>query len=129
MSVSRPIAPRTIAAPAARYAHAVATQGAQRWLHTSGVVPTRADGTVPTDLGEQANVVWSNILAMLTEAEMSISDIVSVTTYVVAGEDLAIVMAARDAVFGTHIAASTLVTVPQLARSEWRMEIAIIAAA
>lgn len=92
-------------------------------------MPTRADGTVPTDLGEQANVVWSNILAMLTEAEMSISDIVSVTTYVVAGEDLATVMGARDAVFGTHIAASTLVTVPQLARSEWRMEIAIIAAA
>jgi enamine deaminase RidA (YjgF/YER057c/UK114 family) len=27
-----------------------------------------------------------------------------------------------------HLAASTLVTVPALARSEWRMEIAVVAA-
>jgi enamine deaminase RidA (YjgF/YER057c/UK114 family) len=36
-------------------------------------------------------------------------------------------MAARDRVLDGHRAASTLVTVPALARPEWRMEIAIIA--
>ncbi len=73
--------------------------------------------------------MWSNIGAMLRDAEMSPADIVSVTTYVVVGEDLAPVMAARDAALGDHRAASTLVTVPALARPEWRMEIAVIAAA
>ena len=73
-------------------------------------------------------MVWANIDAMLRDAEMSPTDIVSVTTYVVVGEDLAPVMAARDASLGGHRAASTLVTVPALARSEWRMEIAVIAA-
>ena len=120
--------PASISPPAAAYAHAVLTEGAGRILHTSGVVPIAADGSVPSDLADQAAVVWSNIAAMLADAQMSMADIVSVTTYVVVGEDLAPVMAARDAALGGHLAASTLVTVPALARPEWRMEIAVIAA-
>jgi 2-iminobutanoate/2-iminopropanoate deaminase len=57
------------------------------------------------------------------------ADVVSVTTYVVGSEELGPVMAARDAFLGGHRAASTLVTVPALARPEWRLEIAIVAAA
>jgi len=38
------------------------------------------------------------------------------------------VMAARDAALDGHRAASTLVTVPALARPEWRMEVAVVAA-
>lgn len=120
--------PTTIAAPAANYAHAVLTERARRWLHTSGVVPTQVDGSVPADVGEQAAVVWSNISAVLDEAGMRPSDIVSVTTYAVPGEPLADVMAARDVFLGGHLAASTLVMVPALARPEWKMEIAIVAA-
>ena len=100
-----------------------------RLLHTSGVVPIAPDGPCPTDIGAQAAVVWSNIAAILAEAEMAITDIVSVTTYVVVGEELGPVMAARDAAFGGHVAASTLVTVPALARPEWRVEVAVVAAA
>jgi len=126
--MNRPILPPTIAPPAARYAHAVLVEQPTRWLHTSGVVPIAPDGSVPADLGEQATVVWANISAMLDDADMSASDIVSITTYVVVGEPLAPVMAERDKVLDGHLAASTLVTVPALARPEWRMEIAIVAA-
>jgi 2-iminobutanoate/2-iminopropanoate deaminase len=122
------IRPADIAAPAANYAHAVLTERATRWLHTSGVVPVAPDGSTPDDVGEQAAVVWANIEAMLRDAQMVADDIVSVTTYVVVGEDLAPVMAARDAALGEHRAASTLITVPALARPEWRMEIAVVAA-
>lgn len=128
-NASRPVIPASIAAPAAAYAHAVVTESARRWLHTSGVVPIAPDGSVPSDLADQAAVVWSNISAMLSDAGMSVTDIVSVTTYAVVGEDLAPVMAARDDALGGHLAASTLVTVPALARPEWRMEIAVVAAA
>jgi enamine deaminase RidA (YjgF/YER057c/UK114 family) len=65
---------------------------------------------------------------MLRDAQMAPTDVVSVTTYVVVGEDLAQVMAARDDALGGHRVASTLVTVPALARPEWRMEIAVVAA-
>jgi 2-iminobutanoate/2-iminopropanoate deaminase len=122
------IRPADIAAPAANYAHAVLTEGATRWLHTSGVVPVAPDGSTPDALADQAALVWSNIAALLRDAGMDPSDVVSVTTYVVAGENLSTVMAARDAALGGHRAASTLVTVPALARPEWRMEIAVVAA-
>jgi 2-iminobutanoate/2-iminopropanoate deaminase len=122
------IRPADIAAPAANYAHAVLTEAATRWLHTSGVVPVAPDGSTPDDLADQARLVWSNIAAMLRDAEMTTDDLVSVTTYVVVGEDLGAVMAARDAMLGEHRAASTLVTVPALARPEWRVEIAVVAA-
>ena len=42
-----------------------------RWLHTSGVVPIAPDGTVPTEIGEQATLVWTNIMAMLDEATLA----------------------------------------------------------
>ena len=122
------IRPADIAAPAANYAHAVLTESATRWLHTSGVVPIARDGSTPDDIGDQASVVWASIAAMLRDAEMAPSDIVSVTAYVVVGEDLAPVMAARDAALDGHRAASTLITVPALARPEWRVEVAVVAA-
>lgn len=122
------IRPADIAAPAANYAHAVLTDRAGRWLHTSGVVPIAPDGSTPDSLAEQAAVVWANVAAMLRDAGMEPSDVVSITTYVVVGEDLAPVMAARDRALAGHRAASTLVTVPALARPEWRMEVALIAA-
>jgi 2-iminobutanoate/2-iminopropanoate deaminase len=122
------IRPDDVAPPAANYAHAVVTEGASRWLHTSGVVPVALDGSTPDDLADQAALVWSNIGSMLRDAGLAAGNIVSVTTYVVVGEDLAPVMAARDRALSGHRAASTLVTVPALARPEWRMEIAVIAA-
>ena len=122
------INPTSIAAPAANYHHAVLVERPDRWLHTSGVVPTGPDGTTPGEVGAQAVVVWQNIAAMLVAADMQASDIVSITTYVVVGEPLGPVMAARDAFLGGHRAASTLVTVPALAQPQWRMEVAIIAA-
>ena len=122
------IAPTSIAPTAANYAHAILTEAPQRLLHTSGVVPIAPDGSVPDDVAAQAEVVWANLLAILAEAGMSTTDVVSVTTYVVHGEELGSVMVARDRALGGHRVASTLVTVPALARPEWRMEIALVAA-
>jgi len=128
--VNREIAPPTIALPAAKYAHAVVVEQPTRWLHTSGVVPIAPDGRVPAAITEQADVVWGNLLAMLEEADMGTCDIVSVTTYVVVDHlaALALVMAARDRHLNGHRVASTLVTVPALARPEWKLEIALVAA-
>ncbi len=124
----RVVAPKQIAPAAARYAHAVETTDAQKWLHTSGVVPIRPDGSVADDIGEQAATIWGNISAMLTDAQLEASDIVSVTTYVTVGQDLDAVMAERDHFLDGHLAASTLVVVPELAHPAWKVEIAVIAA-
>lgn len=126
--MNRTVSPTTIAPPAANYAHAVLSESPSRWLHTSGVVPVAPDGSTPDDVGAQAQVVWMNIAAMLADAGMTATDIVSVVTYAVVGEPLGAVMAARDEFLDGHLAASTLVTVPELAQSHWRMEVAIVAA-
>lgn len=124
--------PASLAPPAAAYAHGIEVPAGSRLVFTSGVVPTTADGTTPSSLEDQARLVWGNIAAILAEGDMTTTDIVSVTTYVVAtttlADDLKIVMAARDRALNGHLAASTLVTVPALARPEWKMEIAVIAA-
>ena len=123
------ISPHSIAAPAANYAHAIVVSNPARTLYMSGVVPTQLDGTVPQSLHEQTEVVWANIVAILTEASMTVANIVSITTYVIDGEPLSDVMAVRDRIMGEHRAASTLVAVPALARPAWRIEISIVAAA
>lgn len=131
----RELKPAEMAAPAAAYAHGMQVPAGHELVVTSGVVPTRRDGSVPANIGEQAGVVWQNILAILAEGKMSARDIISVTTYVVYTSDagematrLKLVMGARDTALNSHLAASTLVTVPALARPEWLMEISVLAA-
>ena len=126
--MNRVIAPDTIAPPAANSAHAVLSEAPSRLVHTAGVVPTAPDGSVPDDLGAQAEVVWANVAAILEAADMGPDDVVSITTYVVAGHSLGPVMAARDRFLAGHLAASVLVAVPELARPEWQMEVAVVAA-
>ncbi len=121
------INPRTIHPPAAKYAHGVLSRGFDQILHSSGVVPVDVEGNTPENIGEQAMLVWKNIGEILKEAHMGITDIVSVTTYVVLDQDLQAVMKVRDEQLDQHRAASTLVTVPELAQDQWKMEISIIA--
>ena len=124
----RPVSPPTLAAPAAAYSLAVVVDQPTRWLHTSGIVPTRPDGTIADTIGEQAEEVWRSIGALLAEAGLGVADIVSYTTYAVQGQPLADVMAARDRALQGHLACSTLIVVPQLARPEWLLEIQVVAA-
>lgn len=121
------LSPSSIAPPAANYAHAKLIPAGSRVVYTSGVVPVAPDSTVPEDLRAQTEVVWSNIAAILAEAAMTLADIVSITTYVVVGNDLGSVMEVRDRVLAGHRVASTLVYVPALARPAWKLEIAVIA--
>jgi len=124
---STPIRPDGIAPPVATFAHAVLSEASGQILHTAGVVPVQPDGTVPADLAEQASAVWSNILVILSEASMEPANVVSITTYVVTGQDLGVVMAERDRALEGRLAASTLVVVPELAQPEWKVEVAVIA--
>ena len=69
------------------------------------------------------------VVIMLDDVGFVPTDIVSVTTYVVDDhtDELATVMAERDAFLDGHLAASTLVVVPRLAQPAWKVEIAVVA--
>ena len=126
--MNRPLNPAGIAPPAAHYAHGVVSAAGSALLHTAGVVPVAADGGVAPSLGEQAAQVWHNIDAILGEGGFEATDIVAVTTYVVPGQDLSVVMAARADYLGDHLVASTLVVVAGLVRPEWKVETSVVAA-
>jgi 2-iminobutanoate/2-iminopropanoate deaminase len=126
--MNTPINPATIGAPAAAYSLGIRTSAGSELLHTSGIVATGSDGSIPETLEEQAVAIWHSLGEIVRSAGFSLSDVVSYTTYVVEGNDLAVVMAARDRALDGHRAASTLIVVPRLAREEWRMEISLIAA-
>ena len=119
--------PASVGAPAAAYSLAVSSTAGGRMLHTSGIVATQADGSIAATVGDQAAAVWGSIKVICEAAGFTLDDVVSYTTYVIAGQDLAAVMAARDAAFAGYKPASTLIVVPQLARPEWLVEIAVIA--
>lgn len=123
------INPPSLAAPAAAYSHGAVVVAGERILYTAGVVPTRPDGSIAGDVAGQAADVWKSLAAICAEAGMSLRDTVSYTTYVVVGNDLGPVMAARDTALSGHGAASTLIVVPMLARPEWKVEIALVASA
>jgi enamine deaminase RidA (YjgF/YER057c/UK114 family) len=127
--VNQQIAPDSIAPPAANYAHAILSERAGTWLHTSGVVPIRPDRSVPESIEDQAEVVWQNLTAIMEEAMMGPGDVVSITTYVVVDHlpSLPWIMQIRDKALGGRRVASTLVTVPALANPAWKLEIALIA--
>ena len=124
---STPIRPDGIAPPVATFAHAVLSEASGQILHTAGVVPILPDGTGPESLTDQASTVWANVLAILFEASMGPANVVSVTTYVVTGQDLGVVMAERDRALEGRLAASTLVVVSELAQPAWKVEVAVIA--
>jgi enamine deaminase RidA (YjgF/YER057c/UK114 family) len=83
---------------------------------------------VPDGIEDQSRVVWTNLLEILAESEMDITDVVSVTTYVVVGQPIGAVLVARDRALKGHRAASTVVMVSELIRPEWLIEIALVAA-
>ena len=124
---STPIRPDGIAPPVATFAHAVLSEASGQILHTAGVVPILPDGTVPEGLTDQASTVWANVLAILFEASMGPANVVSITTYVVPGQDLGVVMAERDRALEGRLAASTLVVVSELAQPAWKVEVAVVA--
>jgi 2-iminobutanoate/2-iminopropanoate deaminase len=123
----RVLAPKNVAGPAARYALGLAVDRPEIVVQTAGIVGERPDGTISDDPAEQAAEVWRSIAAILAEGGLGASDIVSYTTYAVVGVDRMTIQAARDAYLDGHLAASTLLYVPMLARPEWKIEVVVTA--
>ena len=126
------LTPSTIGAPAAAYSLGVKVAAGAEYVFTSGIVATRADGSISSDITEQTEAIWFGIGEVLVAGGCTFDDLVGYTTYVVDRPDLtpelAKVMAVRDRVLAGRKPTSTLIVVPRLARPEWLLEIAAIAA-
>lgn len=127
MTTTHKLNPETIAPPVGAYSHGVLAPASGRWLHVSGQIGMRPDGTLAEGFAAQASVAWENLVGVLRAGGMDASHLVKVTTYLVDGDHLKELNAVRTRFLGTERPASTLVVVKQLARPEWLFEVEAIA--
>lgn len=120
--------PPTVHAPLGLYSHTVTVPAGTELIFLSGQLGVRPDGTTPLSMAEQADQVFANIVALLAAHGLVATDIVKLTTFMVAGQDGNAVRAARLKYLGAHRPASTAVYVSQLVDPAWFVEVEAIAA-
>jgi enamine deaminase RidA (YjgF/YER057c/UK114 family) len=120
--------PGGVAPPFGNYSHSALVAKEARWLHVSGQVGVKPDGTMGRGIDEQCEWAWKNLVGILAASGMGLADVVKTTTYLVDPGHVTAFRKARDRVIGDHRPASTLVVVAALASPDWLVEIELEAA-
>lgn len=124
---STPINSPATPTAAGGYSQALEVPGAQRLLFISGQIPESATGEVPEGFRAQAQLVWANIIAQLEAADMSVNDLVKVTTFLSSREYALPNREARQEALGAHAPALTVI-IAGIFDEKWLLEIEAIAA-
>jgi enamine deaminase RidA (YjgF/YER057c/UK114 family) len=114
--------PPTVRQPTG-YTHAIEVVNATRWLVVSGQVGVALDGTIPETGGGQIDQALANLRAVLEANDMTVNNIVKLTTFLTDRSLLGAYRAARTAMLGEHAPASTLLFVAGLADARLVVEI------
>ena len=114
-------------AAAGGYSQAVSVVGATELLFISGQIPVDRAGAVPPDFATQCRQVWANLLAQVSEAAMTPTNLVKVTTFLADRANADENRAIRSEVLGDHAPALTVV-IAGIFDEGWLIEIEAIAA-
>ncbi len=106
--------------PVSHYCHVVRA-GNTIWV--SGAIGVAPDGSVPADVGQQAEIALASIDACLKAAGAGAEHVVKVNVYLTDVNDRAKINPARQRYFGEHRPASTLVGITALVLPEAKVEI------
>ena len=120
--------PPGVHTPVGTYSHTATVPGGTELLFLSGQVGVRPDGSTPTTIAEQADQVFANISALLAAHGVDATALVKLTMFVVAGQELQSVRAARSKFLGSHRPASTAVFVSALVDPALLVEVEAVAA-
>jgi 2-iminobutanoate/2-iminopropanoate deaminase len=91
------------------YVNALDVPGAKRTLFISGQIPQDRHGQVPDDIEAQCRLVWANLTAVLHEADMDVTNLVKVTTFLSDRAHAAVNTEVRNDVLGAHRPALTVI--------------------
>jgi enamine deaminase RidA (YjgF/YER057c/UK114 family) len=109
------------------YVHALEVKDASRLLFVAGTMGLHADGSPGVGISEQLRLIWSNIRRILAEADMTVDNIVRLTSYLTDRSYADANAAARvDALGGRPIPTTAIVV--QTLDPNWLVEIEVIAA-
>lgn len=123
MLVPRFFNPRTTARPSSKFSHGVVHSTRGRRLVISGQVGVLCDGTVMPDLESQMEAAWDNLVAVLEEGGMNVSDLIKITAFSTEKGSVDVFRRVRDKRLMGHKPASTYLEVIGLARAEFLFEI------
>ncbi len=124
---AREINPSTGIYPATPdYIHAIEVSNAAKQLFVSGTMGLAEDGTAPGGLEAQLELIWNNIRRILAAADMSVLNIVRVTSYLTRPEFAPKNQAAREKALNGRAIPTTAIVVTTLDPS-WLVEIEVIA--
>jgi 2-iminobutanoate/2-iminopropanoate deaminase len=124
----KPLSPTAIHPPFSSYSNGVEVPAGQRLVFCSGQLGITRDGQIPTGAGEQAELAFDNIAAILAEAGLGLEHVVRINAFVTGREHLRPYMDARNNRFSHPLPASTLMIVAGFARPEFFVEIEVVAA-
>ena len=110
------------------YVHAMEVQGPARFLYVAGTMGLDQNGVAGRSLAEQLDLIWRNLRAILASADMTVDNIVRLTSYL------------RDPAYAEENAKArvkalngrvipTIGIVAQTLSSDWLVEIEVVAAA
>jgi enamine deaminase RidA (YjgF/YER057c/UK114 family) len=109
------------------YVHALEVRGAERLLFVAGTMGLNAEGNPGKTLEEQLGLIWSNLRTILASADMTVDNIVRLTSYLTDPAYAEANAAARIAALGGRAIPTTAIVVQTLV-SNWLVEIEVIAA-
>ncbi len=110
------------------YSQALEVRDAERLLFISGQIPQTRAGAVPEGFRAQAELAWAHVRAQLEAADMSVANLVKVTTFLSSREFAILNREVRQAVLGNHAPALTVI-ITGIFDEQWLLEIEAIAAA
>ncbi|EJZ22183.1 RidA family protein [Rhizobium sp. Pop5] len=109
------------------YIHALEVRHPSRLLFVSGTMGLDQQGMAAADLDGQLELIWSNLRAILASAEMTVDNIVRLTSYLRDGASMEVNQNARLRALNGRAVPTTAIIVETL-RDDWLVEIEIIAA-
>ena len=110
------------------YCQAHEVSGATRLLFISGQVPADAAGQVPGEFKAQCRLAWSNVVAQLDAAGMTLDDLVKVTVFLSDRRYRQDNYEVRSEVLGPRSPALTII-ITGIYDPAWLLEIEAVAAA
>jgi 2-iminobutanoate/2-iminopropanoate deaminase len=109
------------------YIHALEVRQPNRILYVAGTMGLDAQGVPGKTLEQQLELIWSNIRTILASADMTVRNIVRITSYLRDAAYAEANQAARIAALQGHVVPTTAL-VAQTLSPDWLVEIEVIAA-
>jgi 2-iminobutanoate/2-iminopropanoate deaminase len=124
----QPLNPEVLPEATGNYTHGTVVSGAQRMVFVSGQVPWDRYAELPADFSSQCRLVWRNVLSVLAEAGMGVTNLAKVTIYLSDRRYREENARVRHEVLGSHTPALTII-ITDIYDPRWLLEIEAIAVA